>query len=101
MEHLICHGCTGTGNVEVCQAIGVRRRLRDAVWRLAWGLIEVVVVALVLKVGGCQTTSIVNFSKEAEMRSWPIALSQHHLGVWVHPLLVGHLSCLGGHLLQG
>ena len=29
----------------------------------------------------------------------PTALSQHYLGVWDHPLLVGHLSCLGGHLL--
>ena len=48
-------GCTGTGNIEIGQAIGVRRRLRDAVWRLALGLIEVVVVVLVLKVGGCQT----------------------------------------------
>ena len=31
--------------------------------------------------------------------SWPTALSQHYLGVWDHPLLVGHLSCLGSHLL--
>ena len=62
-----------TGNVEVGQAVAVRRRLRYAVGRLAWGLIEVIVVALVLKVGGCQTTSIVH-STEAKMRSLPTAL---------------------------